>query len=86
MLGTGQRSWLPPRAPDLGPWLVATQGSGQAAGGSWALVPVQLLALLVAWMSPPPTIPPQAQETNLFKVSGPGQARPPSLGLCSRNS
>lgn len=49
ILGPGQRSWLPPDGrPDLGPWLVATQGSGQAAGGSWALVPDQLLALLVA--------------------------------------
>lgn len=64
-----------------GPWSMVgslPKAQGRQLEGSWALVPVQLLALLVAWISPTPSHASSgSRNTNLFKLSGAGKARPP---------
>jgi hypothetical protein len=60
---------------------------GMQLEGGWALVPDQLLALLVAWISSTPSHSSSgSRHTNLFKLSGAGKASPPCLGCSSKNS
>lgn len=65
----------PSQSPE--PWPVVGIFPGHGAG-SWrklSTVPVQLLALLVAWIVPTPATPSQAQETQIYSNCQ-GQARP----------
>lgn len=64
----------PPIVPDLGPWL-GPRAQGRHLEGSWALI--QSSCCLYWWpgYSPPPTILPQVQETQIYSNCQ-GQGRP----------